>query len=311
MRGVPRATVRIFPVRHPQPEFTERMNEMKRNASRILSLVLAIALVMSISLTAFALDGHEMYMSPATGTSYTTMATSSTTSVPLEVCFTAYNEGYYTTGFDSADQAKTVSWTVTYNDDGLVNNTVAVSSGEVNSVITSKGTVTLNAGVTGVAVVHAAYNGLTLDLVIARDTTGVQSNVAAKVYVVDVTSSDDKLIVDNETVTVAAPAGKSGSILAGKSCAFQNQPTAMGTLDVLLSNEVLESVTLSADGSYANEINGLYYWGYAVYSSTGALVDISQVTSASIFALSSGQTVVWKYGAWSFASTLTAEVASW
>ena len=152
---------------------------MKRNASRILSLVLAIALVMSMSLTAFALDGHEMYMSPATGTSYTTMATSSTTSVPLEVCFTAYNEGYYTTGFDSADQAKTVSWTVTYNDDGLVNNTVAVSSGEVNSVITSKGTVTLNAGVTGVAVVHAAYNGLTLDLVIARDTTGVQSNVAA------------------------------------------------------------------------------------------------------------------------------------
>lgn len=310
MRGVSRATVRIFPVRHPQPEFTERMNEMKRIASRILSLVLAIALVMSMSLTAFALDGHEMYMSPATGTSYTTMATSSTTSVPLEVCFTAYNEGYYTTGFDSADQAKAVSWTVTYNDDGLVNNTVAVSSGVVNSVITSKGTVTLNAGVTGVAVVHAAYNGLTLDLVIARDTTGVQSDVAAKVYVVDVTSSDDKLIVDNETVTVKAPANKSGSILAGKSCAFQNQPTAMGTLDMLL-NEDIESVTLSDDGSYANAINGLYYWGYAVYSSTGALVDISQVTSASIFALSSGQTVVWKYGAWSFASTLAAEVASW
>lgn len=283
---------------------------MKRIASRILSLVLAIALVMSMSLTAFALDGHEMYMSPATGTSYTTMATSSTTSVPLEVCFTAYNEGYYTTGFDSADQAKAVSWTVTYNDDGLVNNTVAVSSGVVNSVITSKGTVTLNAGVTGVAVVHAAYNGLTLDLVIARDTTGVQSDVAAKVYVVDVTSSDDKLIVDNETVTVKAPANKSGSILAGKSCAFQNQPTAMGTLDMLL-NEDIESVTLSDDGSYANAINGLYYWGYAVYSSTGALVDISQVTSASIFALSSGQTVVWKYGAWSFASTLAAEVASW
>lgn len=112
---------------------------------------------------------------------------------------------------------------------------------------------TLNAGVSGVAVIHADHKGLTLDLVIARDaTTKTDANVLADVCIVDVSSGD---IIADQTVTVPVP----GTLLSGKSAAFQNQPTAMGTLSALKEDNKLDSVSLSADGSYANEINGLYY----------------------------------------------------
>lgn len=118
--------------------------------------------------------------------------------------------------------------------------------------------------------------------------------------------------LDNEEVAVYAPVNNSGSLMAGKAGAFQKQPTAMGTLDALLTDELIDSATLYSDGSYVSEINELEYWSYAVYNtSTGALVDITQNVSASIYALSSGQTVVWKHGAWSFASNLSTEIASW
>lgn len=285
---------------------------MKRNASRILSLVLAIALIMSLSLTAFALDGHEMYMSPAAGTSYTTMVDAATNTVNLEVFFTAYNDGnYYNTGFDSDEQAAAVTWTVSNNDAGLVNGDVAVSAGSNNGYKTSKGTVTLNTGVSGVAVIHADHKGLTLDLVIARDAASKSSTaIKTNVYVVDVSGTTGNAITNNASVSVYAPATGNrtlSGILLGKEAAFQNQATAMGTLDVLLkaSNNNITSVTLSDDGSYANAINGLYYWSYAVYDASGNLVPLSQNISASIFVLpASGYTVVWKYGGWSFASIL-------
>lgn len=288
---------------------------MKRNASRILSLVMAIALIMSLSLTAFALDGHEMYMSPAAGTSYTTMVDAATNTVILEVFFTAYNDGnYYNTGFDSDEQAAAVTWTVSNNDAGLVNGDVAVSAGSNNGYKTSKGTVTLNSGVSGVAVVHAAHNGLTLDLVIARDTaTPVTSPSLANVYLVDASSSPANVMVNNVTATVYAPTvNPMSNLLIGKTGAFQNKPTAMGTLDALRMMGLVSSVTLSDTGDYANEINGLYYWSYAMYAPDGAIVSISQTTSASICELpATGYTVVWKYGAWSFASTLSEEITSW
>lgn len=290
------------------------MKERKRRFSRILGLLLALVMVMSTGLAAFAMDGNEVYLSPASGTSYTTMVSSGTTSVSLEVDFTAYSGGsYYTTGFDDTTQAASVSWTVSNNTDGLINGGVSVSSGTDNSLITSKGTVTLNTGASGIAIVHAAYNGLTLDLVIARDAASVASGVTAKTYIVDVSSSDADVIVDNQSVAVYAPSTEEGAgLLTGKSAAFQNVATAMGTLDVLFAAEKLDSLQLSADGSYVSEINELSYWGYAVYAPGGALLDLSQSISASIFVLpSNGYTVVWKCGAWSFASTLEAEVASW
>lgn len=280
----------------------------------MLGLLLALVMVMSTGLTAFAMDGNEVYLSPASGTSYTTMVSSGTTSVSLEVDFTAYSDGsYYATGFDSTTQAESVSWTVSNNADGLINGGVSVSSGMVNSLITSKGTVTLNTGVSGIAIVHVAYNGFTLDLVIARDAASVASEVAAKTYIVDVSSSDADVIVNNQNVTVYAPSTSQGQgLLTGKSAAFQNVATAMGTLDVLYTAGTLDSLQLSADGSYVSEINDLNYWGYAVYAPSGALLGLSQSISASIFTLpGDGYTVVWKYGAWSFASTLEAEVASW
>lgn len=292
---------------------------MKRNATRILTLVLAIALIMSMSLTAFALDGHEMYMSPATGTSYTTMVDSDTDTVDLEVFFTAYNDGnYYNTGFNNEAQAKNVIWTVTNNADGLVSGNVAVSSGTCGNYTTSKGTVTLDDEAVGVAVVHAAYNSLTLDLVIARDEEDPSTaSVSAKTYVVDVSGTAGNVIESNLNVGVYSPATNNealSGILLNKEAAFQNQATAMGTLDVLLkaSNNNITSVTLSDDGSYANAINGLYYWSYAVYDASGNLVPLSQNISASIFVLpASNYTVVWKYGGWSFASTFDAEKTSW
>lgn len=288
---------------------------MKKRFSRMLGLILALAMVMSMSLTAFAMDGHEMYLSPAAGTSYTTIVSSGTTSVSLEVDFTAYNDGsYYTTGFDDTTQATSVSWTVSNNTDGLINGGVSVSSGTVNSLITSKGTVTLNTGVSGVAILHAAYNSFTLDLVIARDTVdAVEEAVTTKAYVVDVSSGTASMIVNNQSVSVYAPSyDDMGGLLSGKSAAFQNVPTAMGTLDALYAAGKVSSVALSADGSYANAINGINYWSYAVYTPSGDLVNLSQNISASIFELPDDDyTVVWKCGAWSFASTLIAESASW
>lgn len=290
------------------------MKERKRRFSRILGLLLALVMVMSTSLAAFAMDGNEVYLSPASGTSYTTMVSSGTTSVSLEVDFTAYSGGsYYTTGFDDTTQAASVSWTVSNNTDGLINGGVSVSSGTVNSLITSKGTVSLNTGVSGVAIVHAAYNGLTLDLVIARDAASVASEVDTNAYVVDLSSGTANLIVNNQSVSVYAPSDNNmGGLLSGKSAAFQNVPTAMGSLDALYAAGKVSSVALSADGSYANAINGIYYWGYAVYTPDGTLVGLSQGISASVFELPDDDyTVVWKCGAWSFASTLTDEVASW
>lgn len=288
---------------------------MKRKVSRILALLFALVMAMSMSLTVFAMDGHEMYLSPAAGTSYTTMVSSGTTSVSLEVDFSAYNNGnYYTTGFDSTTQAESVSWMVTNNADGLISGDVSVSSGVVGSLTTSKGTVTLNTGVSGVAIVHAAYNGFTLDLVIARDAAVVTSEaVAADVYVVDASSDEADIIVDDESVSVYAPStGRSSGLLTGKSAAFQNLPTVMETLGALRRSGSLSSVQLSADGSYVSEIDDNYYWGYAVYTPDGALLDLSQNISASILTLpANGYTVVWKCGVWSFASTLSTEIASW
>lgn len=295
---------------------------MKRNATRILTLVLAIALIMSMSLPAFAMDGHEVYLSPATGTSYTTIVDATTSTVSLEVYFSAYDATiadtsaqWYNTGFNSATDAEAVQWSVPegQNPNGLISPTISVTSGTVNSLTTSKATVTLNPGVSGVAIVHAEYSpSMTLDLVIARDAASEQDSVTTQVYVVDVTASTDKRLVDNEEVEVAAPVSGDASLMGGKAGAFQNRPTAMGTLDALLEGFFIDSATLSTDGSYVSDIEEIEYWSYAVYNtSTGALVDITQSISASIYALSSGQTVVWKHGAWSFASNLSTEIASW
>lgn len=307
--------------RHPRTNHRKDEKTMKRNATRILTLVLAIALIISMSLPAFAMDGHEVYLSPATGTSYTTMVDATTSTVSLEVYFSAYDATiadasaqWYNTGFNSATDAEAVQWSVPAggNPNGLISPTISVTSGTVNSLTTSKATVTLNPGVSGVAIVHAEYSpSMTLDLVIARDEEEpADASVSTKVYVVDVSGATGNAIVNNANVSVCAPATEASSlsgILLDMEGAFQNQATAMGTLDVLLkaSNNNITSVTLSDDGSYANAINGLNYWSYAVYDASGNLVPLSQNISASIFVLpASNYTVVWKYGGWSFASTL-------
>ncbi len=296
---------------------------MKRKFSRILGLLLALVMVMSTSLAAFAMDGNEVYLSPAPGTGYTTVVDSNENEVELEVYFSAYDgSSYYKTGFDNEAQAEDVSWSVISDEDELVDGEIEAGAGSNSGYITGLGTVSLNMDVVGVAIVRASYTTsssnpqtYTLDLVIARDANMAAAGVSADTYVVNASTSPASAIVSNQSVSVCAPSTDStDELLKGKSAVLQNLPTAMGTLKALLaaSGSGVNSVALSDDGSYVNAINDIYYWGYAVYTPSGALVDLSQNISASVLVLpANGYTVVWKCGSWTFANTLSEEIASW
>lgn len=296
-----------------------------KTTRRILSMVLALMMILSLSLTAFALDGNEVYLSPAPGTSYTTIT--SANSVTLGVYFSASNgNSWYNTGFDSAAQAANVVWTVTSDpDDIIVNNAVVKGSGSAGTLTTATGTVSVNTANTGVAIINASYTKsnpdgddetFTLDLTVAVDANSAQNEVAANIYVINTTSTDHKYIANGVPVTVAPASEVSGSIIAGMSGAYQNIPTAMSALDALYNNvdedeSPISSITLSDTGEYVTELNGLYYWSYAVYDAQGNLVNVSQNISASICEIANGSAVVWKYGAYSFASTLNSEKGTW
>lgn len=278
---------------------------MKRNATRILTLVLAIALIMSMSLTAFALDSNVWYMSPAPGTEYTTMVSASTTSVSLEVFFSACDSvtgDWYNVGFDENTSA---TWTVKADPDNLISGNITVTATKEGTLDTCTGTVPLYGNKAGVAIVTAAYGTYTLDLVIAVDREQTASAVTADVYLIDASAGGDGLLDYKEAVTVTAP----GTLTYGKSGAFQKQPTAMNVLDSLNSDH---TIVLSATGEYVTEIDDLQYWSYAAYDASGNIVSISQNISAAICVLpTNGYTVVWKYGSYSFANTLSSEVGPW
>jgi hypothetical protein len=286
----------------------------------LVTLTMVLSLVLSQGTSASAYDLNSVYLIPAAGTQFTTMASAGST-VNLDVIFSAYNAGtstWYNAGFDTAAEAASANWSIANDPSGIIATGPLVTAQTVGSLIASRGTVILNTGASGVAIVNVKVAPtFTINLAIAVDAlTPSSGSVATNVYVVDSSTSPGTRMIDNLTTDVYAPAYDSmGGLLIGKSEVFQNLPTAAGTLDALLYNGELSSASTSPTGGYISSIDGIAGsgWSYAVYDASGNLNNLSQQISASLFELqNANNTVVWKTnGSWYFQSTLAAEMLTW
>ncbi|MDR1298912.1 MAG: DUF4430 domain-containing protein [Oscillospiraceae bacterium] len=298
---------------------------MKKFSKSIIGIALMLAMTVALlSATALAIDPNSVYLTPATGTPYTTITEAGDT-VDLNVWFSTYDgTDYGTAGFDNAAQAETTVWSVAYDPSGIID-TLSSGSDTIDSLITATGTVVINEDVSGTASVLATYTDATygtfsLNLTVAVDAAIPQDAVVTTVYIVDTSGAWSPNDLEFSSVSVSAPADTSDSILVGENQALQNIPTAMSTLDVLNYDESITAV-VNTGGSYVTSINDLtayappsyYGWSYAVYDTSGDILPATEDIAASMYQLlDDGYTVVWKFAdGYSFESVLNDEIDSW
>ena len=285
-----------------------------KTAKKLTALLLAIVMVLAMSVSAFAMDGHEVYLSPAPGTDYTTITTAS--SVNLEVYFSAStnNTTLYNTGFDSAADAQNVVWSVK-NDPSAIVSTITKGSSTEGDLITATAAVSLAANKHGVAIITATYGTYTLDLTIcvesataAAAATGVTVEIADARY--ENSQYSGLYTVTGTALSVAAITNVSGHAFANDNYVAKSFPSAFGALcqmvgtsNLILDDGYVTSITATdfatetaitltpyMDGNY-----NYYGWNYCVVRN-GSIVAESLNISSTIFELQSGDRVIWAFG---------------
>lgn len=292
---------------------------MKRNMKKLLSLVLAMVMVLSMGVTSFAANSDAAVMSKPTGDEYLWNA-----SVNPGGTATFYvgpaSTSYVFTGFDKeADATSKVTWTASYGSGKVVSTTVGSKLiGDLGYASTC--TVDISADAEpGVVLVKATRNDVSTALesntcsfyIVVEDTSKsiAAANVSVQMY--DAYTENAYATADGP-ITVQAANANASSLFKGDASAAQYYATAADTLDNLLADGAIASVSasygyVSGISMYDDDGNatdllvggyseaGYYGWLYGVIRG-GAYVEDSINLSAAVFDLQDGDTVIWYYG---------------
>lgn len=302
-----------------------------KNLKKLSALILALVMALSLCVNVVALDGNEVYLSPATGTEYTTITNGS--SVVLEVLFSAQDDEYnwYKTGFNTTTEAENISWRAKSDPSGLVVSIVR-GSGTDNGLITATGTISLMPNRYGTAIIEAKYGEFTLDLVICvESSTTVSAVTGISVEVLDVRFDNTyytNIYSQGENMTVSSINATSNHPLSNQTSTAKTFPTALNALcqQVGSSNMVVyggyvseitapdmftgENITLAA---YSDEgwVNS-YGWNYCVIRTVNgekSIVEDSINLSSAVLPLQNGDAVYWAFGTADEAAEYFAELA--
>lgn len=298
-----------------------------KNVKKILAVVMAVAMLFALGLNAFAVN-TDPNMTVGPNTQYATPVAEGS-SVTLAVY--PADSSWYSTSFNSLSDAATGITATINTGSNVISSQFSYGSGSeiVNGVTKYYATVTVTAltGVYGPASIRItntyntnAYIDMTI-FVEALDQGGNPDSISAtsiNVMVLDQYYYNAFAYVGNQTVSAANSA--TTNTFYGDSSAAQTYATAGNTIDNLLSNTVINSV--SAYGGYVSSMNlktynGTYQnygqlvdpntyeyigWNYGVLryvSGVLSYVSDSAILSAASFDLQDGDTVVWIYGSYS------------
>jgi hypothetical protein len=316
------------------------MKSLFKNHSKLLAALLALVMTISIIGGAALAADPALSLVQVSETQYTTFLSTPGDQTTLYATQTTDYEDNQP--FKSEGDADAVTWGWT-NDGSTIYSTKDTGDGQLT--ISKTGHIDTGAGYTGptpdyapayagwyacakieinaAAVKPAVYSpqaqlssGAPINFTIAiQSTAGMPDATDIYVRLVDNTQSPAAILYTNTAaLSVAHPI--SGDVIYGKSSALQNDPSAMGILQTLTNDGVLDDdYQVDAPGAYVSEIdiNGneyaqtgsptYYGWQYGVYRDDGTgtyiLVQISSVVSASAFPLQSGDRIIWQYGSYS------------
>lgn len=291
---------------------------MKKNVKKVLTLVLAMVMVLSMSLTSLAATSDKAVMSKPDGTGYL-WNKSVNPGGSAEFYVGPANSSYLFTGFDTASEAQSkVTWTLSYGCDKVASKTIG-SELIGTTGYASKCTINISANAEpGVVLVTATRNDVSTSLesntcsfyIVVEDTS--KSISAANVYVEMYDLYSYAYAAAGGPMTVSAANTNSSSLFYGDSSAAQYYATPAETLDNMLADGMIESVSASygyveAVSMYDEDGNssgllyggmseaGYYGWWYGVIRDNTYVSDTINI-SASVFDLEDGDTVLWVYG---------------
>ena len=292
---------------------------MKRNMKKLLSLMLAMVMVLSMGITSFAANSDAAVMSKPTGDEYLWNA-----SVNPGGTATFYvgpaSTSYVFTGFDKeTDATSKVTWTASYGSGKVVSTTVGAEKiGTLGYASTC--TVDISADAEpGVILVNATRNDVSPALesntcrfyIVVEDPSKSIAAANVNIEMIDLYTGNVYATTDGP-VTVQAANANASSLFKGDASAAQYYATAADTLDNLLADGLIADVKAShgfvsgismydesgnatemLEGGYSEA--GSYGWLYGVIRK-GAYVEDSINLSAAVFDLKDGDTVLWVYG---------------
>lgn len=271
---------------------------------KLISLILALVMVLSLSATAFAATSDPHMTSDS---SQWTVKVAPGHSVTL---YAAPADQYYAaTSFSSAANATAVAWTSGNAAVATVGNVSAVTvsdeSSSLNGLLCSAAVVTVPAAATiGSCSIEAKnpVSGASVNFTIVVDSNVTADATNVTVYIPDLCWNGETGVLNVSTVNhagmnFATPIDVFKQLKAASAATFSyNDDTDYP------SDSYVNDITYCGNflGAYTDYDTYTYYgWGYRVYRQNGTdsyLVADSAVMAVNAFQLQSNDTIVWLYG---------------
>ncbi len=284
---------------------------------KLTALLLAVIMVFAMSVNALAATG-DLNFTAAPGTEWSTEATGG---VPVTVAAGPANSYFSFTGFDTAEDAKAAVVSYNCGEELVQSRTVdSVLVASTNTYATAI-TITPKTGVVGPISIHVAASTAayapSVDLTIYVEKASGNEPDATNISVEVVNLHDEIGMYEiGDNMTVKAAATESANPFSGSVGCAQSYPTAGGALYSLMrANQISftqnEGYVVTISDSYGNSLpdyddpDWTYNcgWNYCVMRDdpTTAEVDYeivseSNVVSASVMPVQTGDKVFWAFG---------------